>query len=232
MKIINVAKDFRKFALSNTKTKGSTINRYNGAVNGITNYITPYIMEERELHVSQIDVFSRMMMDRVIFLGTGIDSEVANIIQAQLLYLESVDQDKDIQIYINSPGGEVYAGLGIYDTMQFIKPDISTICTGICASMAAILLTAGTKGKRSALPHSRVMIHQPSSGIEHSQESDIEITATQIKLLKNELYEIIVEHSGQPMKKVIKDADRDCWMTAVQAVDYGMIDHVIQKQKN
>jgi ATP-dependent Clp protease protease subunit len=214
--------DFRRFARAKTRASSAAIDK-------MTNYITPYIMEERELHVSQIDVFSRMMMERVIFLGTDIDSDVANIIQAQLLYLESTDQDKDIQIYINSPGGDVYSGLGIYDTMCFIKPKISTICTGICASMAAILLAAGEKGMRSALPHSRVMIHQPSCAAS-GQESDIEITATEIKKIKNELYEILVEHTGHSIKRIIKDADRDYWMTAIQAKEYGLIDTVLEKR--
>jgi ATP-dependent Clp protease protease subunit len=214
--------DFRKFAASKTKARSSAIDNMHG-------YVTPYIMEEREMHVTQMDVFSRMMVERVIFLGTAIDDDVANIIQAQLLYLESTDPEKDIQIYINSPGGGVYAGLGIYDTMQFIKPKISTICTGICASMAAILLAAGSKGMRSALPHSRIMIHQPSGAAE-GMESDIEITATQIKIIKKELYEILAEHSGQTMKKIQTDADRDHWMKAEEAKEYGIIDSILTKR--
>jgi ATP-dependent Clp protease protease subunit len=215
--------DFTKFALSNTKVRPSAIHRMHG-------YVTPYIMEERELHVTQLDVFSRLMLDRVIFLGTDINDDVANVIQAQLLYLESVDKDRNIQIYINSPGGNVYAGLGIYDTMHFINPTISTICTGMCASMAAILLSAGTKGMRSALPHSRVMIHQPSGGAE-GMESDIEIQANQIKIVKNELAEILGEHTGQPLKKILKDIDRDYWMKAIEAKEYGLIDTVLNKRE-
>ena len=222
MNTSKVEMDFRKFARSNTNASSASIDK-------LTGYITPYIMEERELRVAQIDVFSRMMMERVIFLGTAIDSDVSNIIQAQLLYLESNDPDRDIQIYINSPGGGVYAGLGIYDTMQFIQPKIATICTGVCASMAAILLAAGDKGKRSALPHSRVMIHQPSGGAE-GMESDIEIAANEIKLIKGELYEILSHHTGQPIKKIIKDADRDYWMRAVDAKAYGLIDDILQKR--
>jgi ATP-dependent Clp protease protease subunit len=219
----NVNTDFRKFAISKTHATGSNIDVYNS-------YIAPYIMEERELHVTQLDVFSRMMMERVIFLGAPINDDVANVIQAQLLYLESTDPKKDIQIYINSPGGYVYSGLGIYDTMQFIEPDIATICTGISASMAAILLSAGTKGKRSALPHSRILIHQPSGQAE-GQQSDIEIMANEMRLLKTELHEILVKHTGQPLKRIIKDSDRDFWMTAQQAQEYGIIDTVLFKDK-
>jgi ATP-dependent Clp protease, protease subunit len=222
MNEMKIGLDFSKFARCNTKASGASIDRY-------FNYITPYIMEEKELHVTQLDVFSRMMMERVIFLGTNIDFDVANVIQAQLLYLESTDPTKEIQIYINSGGGSVYAGLGIYDTMQFIQPDVATTCTGISASMAAVLLAAGTKGKRSALPHSRIMLHQPSGGIEGTQ-SDIDIMANEIRLLKQELFEIISDHSGQPLKKVIKDADRDCWMKANQAKEYGLIDNVLEKK--
>lgn len=188
--------------------------------------MTPYIIEERQLNVAQMDVFSRLMMDRIIFLGTAIDDTIANIIQAQLLFLESVDSTKDIQIYVNSPGGGVYAGLGIYDTMQFIKPDVATICTGIAASMGAVLLCAGANGKRSALPHSRVMIHQPLGGAQ-GQASDIEITAREILKLKDELYDIISKHSGQPFDKVHHDSDRDYWMKAEEAKAYGMIDEVL-----
>lgn len=188
--------------------------------------ITPYIIEERQLNVAQMDVFSRLMMDRIIFLGTGIDDQVANIIQAQLLFLESVDPKKDIQIYLNSPGGSVYAGLGIYDTMQYISPDVATICTGMAASMGAVLLCAGEKGKRTALKHSRVMIHQPLGGAQ-GQASDIEITAREILKLKKELYEIISLHSGQDYDKVSKDSDRDYWMRAEEAKEYGMIDEVL-----
>lgn len=195
----------------------------------IVSSMTPYIIEERQLNVAQMDVFSRLMMDRIIFLGTGINDQVANIIQAQLLFLESVDSAKDIQIYINSPGGSVYAGYGIYDTMQFIKPDVATICTGMAASMAAVLLCAGAKGKRSGLTHSRVMIHQPLGGSQ-GQASDIEITAREILKIKEELTQIIAEHSGQPFEKVSQDSDRDYWMRAEQAKAYGMIDEVLGRQ--
>lgn len=195
----------------------------------IESSMTPYIIEERSLNVAQMDVFSRLMMDRIIFLGTGIDDHVANIITAQLLFLESVDAKKDIQIYLNSPGGGVYAGLGIYDTMQYIQPDVATICTGMAASMGAVLLCAGAKGKRSALPHSRVMIHQPLGGAQ-GQASDIEITAREIQKLKKELFDIIADHSGQEYDKVHKDSDRDYWMIAEEAKAYGMIDEVLVKK--
>lgn len=191
--------------------------------------LTPYIIEERQLNVAQMDVFSRLMMDRIIFLGTGIDDQVANIIQAQLLFLESVDPKKDIQIYLNSPGGSVYAGLGIYDTMQYISPDVSTLCTGMAASMGAVLLCAGENGKRSALRHSRVMIHQPMGGAQ-GQASDIEITAKEILKLRDELYAIIAEHSGKTPEQVHEDSDRDFWMTAEEALKYGMIDEVLVKK--
>ena len=194
----------------------------------IVSSMTPYIIEERQLNVAQMDVFSRLMMDRIIFMGTGIDDQIANIIQAQLLFLESVDSSKDIQIYINSPGGSVYAGLGIYDTMQFIKPDVATICTGIAASMAAVLLCAGQKGKRSGLTHSRVMIHQPLGGAQ-GQASDIEITAREILKLKDELYHIIANHSGQSFDKVSEDSDRDYWMKSDEAKKYGMIDEILAR---
>jgi len=226
--MMNYQKEFQKFA-----TKHHKINNmyYDKIVNHITSPIamTPYILEERRLNVSQMDVFSRLMMDRVLFLGTAIDDQIANIVQAQLLFLESTDASKDIQIYINSPGGSVYAGLGIYDTMQYIKPDVATICTGIAASMAAVLLCAGTNGKRAALPHSRVMIHQPLGGVQ-GQASDIEITAREILKLKDELYEIIARHSGQTIKKVNQDSDRDYWMIANQAKEYGMIDEVLNRK--
>jgi ATP-dependent Clp protease protease subunit len=188
--------------------------------------LTPYIIEERQLNVAQMDVFSRLMMDRIIFLGTGINDQVANIVQAQLLFLESADAKKDIQIYMNSPGGSVYAGLGIYDTMQVVAPDVATICTGMAASMGAVLLCAGAKGKRSALKHSRVMIHQPMGGAQ-GQASDMEITLQEILKLKKELYEIIASHSGQPFDKVEHDSDRDYWMTSEEAKAYGMIDEVL-----
>ncbi|MCU0379326.1 MAG: ATP-dependent Clp endopeptidase proteolytic subunit ClpP [Bacteroidales bacterium] len=193
-------------------------------------YISPTIIEERQLNIASMDVFSRLMMDRIIFLGLPIDDYVANIIQAQLLYLDSSDPGKDIQIYINTPGGSVHAGLGIYDTMQYISADIATICTGMAASMGAILLTAGTKGKRSALKHSRIMIHQPMGGAE-GQASDIEIVAKEIVKLKKELYEIIAFHTGKPVDKVEKDSDRDYWMTSNEARDYGMIDEVLTRTK-
>ena len=188
--------------------------------------MTPYIIEERQLNVAQMDVFSRLMMDRIMFLGTAINDSVANVIQAQLLFLQSTDAKRDIQMYINSPGGGVYAGLGIYDTMQFISPDVATICTGMAASMGAVLLCAGEKGKRSALPHSRVMIHQPLGGAQ-GQASDIEITAREILKLKDELYQIIAKQSGQSVEKVNQDSDRDYWMKAQEAKDYGMVDEVL-----
>ncbi len=197
----------------------------------ITNdYISPTIIEERQLNIASMDVFSRLMMDRIIFLGVPIYDDAANIIQAQLLFLESTEPEKDIQLYINSPGGSVSAGLGIYDTMQLISSDVATICTGMAASMGAVLLTAGTAGKRSALPHSRIMIHQPLGGVE-GQASDIEITARQIMRTKKELYEILAQHSGAPLKKIEKDADRDYWMTAPEAKAYGLIDEVLSKRK-
>ena len=193
-------------------------------------YISPTILEERQLNVTQMDVFSRLMMDRVIFLGTEINDYTANVIQAQLLYLDSADSERDISIYLNTPGGSVYAGLGIYDTMQFVKSNVSTICTGMAASMGAVLLVAGEHGMRAALPHSRVMIHQPMGGIQ-GQASDIEITAKEILKLKDELYQIIADHSGQQIDKIRKDADRDYWMTANEALTYGMIDRVYTKKE-
>jgi ATP-dependent Clp protease, protease subunit len=215
--------EFRKYAI---KHKGISSTTFDDVVSSMT----PYIIEERQLNVAQMDVFSRLMMDRIIFLGTGIDDTVANIIQAQLLFLESADAKKDIQVYLNSPGGSVYAGLGIYDTMQYIAPDVATICTGMAASMGAVLLCAGTKGKRTALKHSRVMIHQPLGGAQ-GQASDIEITAREIAKLKKELYDIIANHSGQTYEKVWEDSDRDYWMTAQEAKDYGMIDEVLVRTK-
>ena len=195
-----------------------------------TNSLTPYIIEERQLNVASMDVFSRLMMDRIIFLGTPIDDYIANIVQAQLLFLESADPKKDIQIYFNTPGGSVHAGLGIYDTMQYISSDIATICTGMAASMGAVLLTAGSHGKRSALKHSRIMIHQPMGGAQ-GQASDIEITAREIMKLKKELYDIIAHHSGKTYLQVEKDADRDYWMTSTKAKNYGMIDDVLVRNK-
>jgi ATP-dependent Clp protease protease subunit len=194
------------------------------------NYISPTIIEERQLNIASMDVFSRLMMDRIIFLGVPIDDYVANIIMAQLLFLESTDPEKDIQIYFNTPGGSVYAGLGIYDTMQYIKCDVATICTGIAASMGAVLLAAGSKGKRSALKHSRVMIHQPMGGAQ-GQASDIEITAREIQKLKKELYAILADHTGKPFDKVEKDSERDYWMTSKEALDYGMIDEILFREK-
>ncbi len=220
--------DFRKFAVHHLGMNGLALDQYTSQVSD--SYISPTIIEERKLNVAQMDVFSRLMMDRIIFLGTQVDDYTANVIQAQLLYLDSSEPGKDVSIYINSPGGSVYAGLGIYDTMQYIQSDVSTICTGMAASMAAVLLVAGAKDKRFALKHSRVMIHQPMGGIQ-GQASDIEITSREILKLKKELYTIICEHSGQPYDKVYQDSDRDYWMTAQEAVDYGMIDRVLEKSK-
>ena len=220
--------DFRKFAVHHLGMNGLALDQYTSQVSD--SYISPTIIEERKLNVAQMDVFSRLMMDRIIFLGTQVDDYTANVIQAQLLYLDSSEPGKDVSIYINSPGGSVYAGLGIYDTMQYIQSDVSTICTGMAASMAAVLLVAGAKDKRFVLKHSRVMIHQPMGGIQ-GQASDIEITSREILKLKKELYTIISEHSGQPYDKVYQDSDRDYWMTAQEAVDYGMIDRVLEKSK-
>lgn len=217
--------EFYKYATKHRGINGLWLEKYTSS---ITNFISPTIIEERQLNVAQMDVFSRLMMDRIIFLGDQIDDYVANIIQAQLLFLESTDKKSDIMIYLNSPGGSVYAGLGIYDTMQYIAPDVSTICTGMAASMAAVLLCAGTKGKRSALKHSRIMIHQPMGGMQ-GQASDIEITAREIQKLKKELYEIIAAHTGQEYDKVWADSDRDYWMTSEEALSYGMIDEILVK---
>ena len=219
--------DFKKYATRHLGMNSMHLEKY---IDVTSNYISPSILEERQLNVTQMDVFSRLMMDRIIFLGTQIDDYTANVIQAQLLYLDSADSGRDISIYLNSPGGSVYAGLGIYDTMQFISSDVCTICTGMAASMAAVLLVAGEKGKRSALTHSRVMIHQPMGGAQ-GQASDIEITAREIQKLKKELYTIIAEHSGNPYKRIEKDSDRDYWMTAQEALDYGMIDKLLIKEK-
>ncbi|MGB3590116.1 MAG: ATP-dependent Clp protease proteolytic subunit [Nonlabens sp.] len=223
---MDVAKEFEKFAV---KDQGVNANYYDKIMGTMypTN-LTPNIIEERKMNIAAMDVFSRLMMDRIIFMGTGVNDQVANIIQAQLLFLESVDASKDIQIYINSPGGSVYAGLGIYDTMQFIKPDVATICTGMAASMGAVLLCAGQKGKRSALPHSRVMIHQVSGGAQ-GQASDILITAAEVVKLREELYTIIANHSGKTYEEVYNDSDRDYWMKADQALEYGMIDEVLKR---
>jgi ATP-dependent Clp protease protease subunit len=212
--------EFRKYATKHLGINSMVVDHY------IESSLTPYIIEERPMNMTQMDVFSRLMMDRIIFLGTGINDQVANIINAQLLFLESVDAKKDIQIYLNSPGGSVYAGLGIYDTMQYIRPDVATICTGMAASMGAVLLCAGADGKRSALKHSRVMIHQPLGGAQ-GQASDIEITAREIQKLKKELYDIIALHSKQTYDKVWADSDRDYWLTSQEAKEYGMVDEVL-----
>lgn len=219
--------EFNKYATKHRGISSTSLHKYTSAVQ---NYISPTIIEERQLNVAQMDVFSRLMMDRIIFLGVPIDDYVANIIQAQLLFLESVDSSKDIQIYLNTPGGSVYAGLGIYDTMQYISSDIATICTGMAASMGAVLLCSGQEGKRTALQHSRVLIHQPMGGAQ-GQASDIEITAREIIKLKEELYRIIAKHSGQDYDKIYKDSDRDFWMTAQEAKAYGMIDEVLEEGK-
>lgn len=224
--------DFKLFASKHMGINSLALDKYITSVNSDikASYISPTIIEERQLNVAQMDVFSRLMMDRIIFLGTEVNDYTANVIQAQLLYLDSADPGKDVSIYINSPGGSVYAGLGIYDTMQYISSDVATICTGIAASMAAVLLVAGTKDKRFALRHSRVMIHQPMGGAQ-GQASDIEITAREIQKLKQELYHIISDHSGQPFEKVERDSDRDYWMTAEEAKNYGMIDDVLIRAK-
>lgn len=219
--------DFRNYAVKHHGIGSLHLDRYTSMVN---DYLTPYIIEERPMNITQLDVFSRLMKDRIIFLGVPIDDDVANIIQAQLLFLESQDSERDIQIYLNTPGGYVHAGLGIYDTMQYIGPDVSTICTGMAASMGAVLLCAGAAGKRFALPHSRVMIHQPLGGAQ-GQASDIEIEAKEIQKLKKELYDIIAKHSGKDFDQVWKDCDRNYWMIASEAKEYGMIDEVLGKNK-
>ncbi|MDR1632860.1 MAG: ATP-dependent Clp endopeptidase proteolytic subunit ClpP [Dysgonamonadaceae bacterium] len=219
--------DFRKYAIKHLGMSSNALDKYASITD---NYISPTIIEERQLNVAQMDVFSRLMMDRIIFLGTQVDDYTANVIQAQLLYLDSADPGKDIFIYINSPGGSVSSGYGIYDTMQYISSDVNTICTGMAASMAAVLLVAGTKGKRTALKHSRVMIHQPLGGAQ-GQASDIEIMAREILKIKQEIYTIIADHSGQPYEKVVADGDRDFWMTAEEAKTYGMIDQVLTKKQ-
>ena len=215
--------EFLRYAVKHRGISSNTLHAY-------TRALTPYIIEERQLNVAQMDVFSRLMMDRIIFLGTGINDQVANIIQAQLLFLESVDAKKDIQIYLNSPGGGVYAGLGIYDTMQYINPDVATICTGMAASFGAVLLCAGAKGKRTALKHSRVMIHQPLSGTQ-GQASDMEIAINEVRKVKKELYDIISHHTGQPYERIEHDSDRDHWFTSAEAKEYGLIDEVLIKSK-
>ncbi len=227
--------EFKKYAVKHLGISSLTVDSYTDHVNNSMTHInpsnlTPYIMEERQLNMLQMDVFSRLMMDRIIFLGEAINDYVANVVQAQLLFLESSDRNKDIQMYLNTPGGSVYAGLGIYDTMQIINPDVATICTGMAASMGAILMCAGTAGKRTALPHSRVMIHQPLGGTQ-GQATDLEIYVKETNKLKNELYQILADHSGQSIKKIEKDADRDFWMTAEEAKDYGMVDEVLSRRK-
>jgi ATP-dependent Clp protease, protease subunit len=224
--------DFRNYATKHLGMNGLALDKYTSITNDV-NYISPSILEERQLNVTQMDVFSRLMMDRIIFLGTQVDDYTANVIQAQLLYLDSSDPGKDISIYLNTPGGSVYAGLGIYDTMQFISSDVATICTGMAASMGAVLMVAGAEGKRSALKHSRIMIHQPMGGAQ-GQASDIEITAREIQKLKKELYTIIADHSHNTFERIEKDSDRDYWMTAEEALEYGMIDKILfnEKKKN
>jgi ATP-dependent Clp protease protease subunit len=228
--------DYYKYATKHLGMNGNALDQYASIISKSqmamrADYINPTIIEERPLNVAQMDVFSRLMMDRIIFLGTEINDYSANVVQAQLLYLDSADPGKDISIYINSPGGVVYAGLGIYDTMQYIKSDVSTICTGMAASMASVLLVAGKEGKRFALPHSRVMIHQPMGGAQ-GQASDMEITVNEIKKLKSELYTIISNHSHQPFEKIEADSDRDYWMTAAEAKEYGMIDNVLLRNES
>jgi ATP-dependent Clp protease protease subunit len=220
---MDLKKEFDKYAVKHRGISSNTLHAYDKYV--VTN-LTPNIIEERPMNVAVMDVYSRLMMDRIIFLGYPINDEVANIITAQLLFMESTDRTRDIQMYINSPGGSVYSGLGVYDTMQYITPDVSTICIGVAASMAQVLLCAGTKGKRTALKHSRVMMHQPSGAI-GGQASDIEITVNEIKKLKKELYEIIAHHTGKTLKQVEKDCDRDFWLTATEAKEYGLVDEVL-----
>lgn len=224
-----MASEFEKYAKGHLGISSLTLDRYASTFVPKA-YINPTIIEERQLNIATMDVFSRLMMDRIIFLGDAVDNNAANIIQAQLLFLESTDPSADIQLYINSPGGLVYAGLGIYDTMQMVAPDVATICTGMAASMAAVLLTAGAKGKRTALPHSRILIHQPMGGAE-GQASDVEIAAREIRKIKSELYDIISKHSGQSVAQIEKDADRDYWMGADEAVKYGMIDSILVRTK-
>ena len=219
--------EFQKFAIQGCGVSSMTLHRYQSAVDA---YINPQIIEERKLNVASMDVFSRLMMDRIIFLGVPIDDDVANIIQAQLLFLASTDSQADISLYLNTPGGQVSSGLGIYDTMQLVEPDVATICTGMAASMGSVLLCAGAPGKRSALPHSRVLIHQPLGGAQ-GQASDILIAAKAIEKLRTELFGIIAEHSGQPLEKVMADGDRDFWMTAQEAKDYGMVDEILVRKK-
>ncbi len=228
--------EFKKYAVKHHGISSLTVDSYTDHINNsqatmVPQNLTPYIMEERQLNMLQMDVFSRLMMDRIIFLGEPINDYVANVVQAQLLFLESSDRNKDIQMYLNTPGGSVYAGLGIYDTMQIINPDVATICTGMAASMGAILMCAGTQGKRTALPHSRVMIHQPLGGTQ-GQATDLEIYVKETNKLKKELYQILADHSGQDIKKIEKDGDRDFWMTADEAKEYGMVDEVLHRKKD
>ncbi len=220
---MDLGKEFFKYAKGHRGMGSLGLESY------INNSLTPYILEERQLNMAQIDVFSRLMADRIIFLGTPVDDYIANVITAQLLFLESADSKKDILLYINSPGGSVYAGLGIYDTMQYVRPDVQTICTGLAASMGAVLLTAGQKGKRASLPHSRIMIHQPMGGAQ-GQASEIEIMFREMQKTKEELYNILSQHSGQPYEKIEKDSDRDCWMRAIEAKEYGLIDEVLERK--
>jgi ATP-dependent Clp protease protease subunit len=220
---MNLGKEFEKFAV---KGRGIGSHTLHGYANHVVTNLTPNIIEERPMNVAVMDVYSRLMMDRIIFLGYPITDEVANIITAQLLFLDSTDRSRDIQMYINSPGGSVYAGMGVYDTMQYVTPDVSTICIGVAASMAAVLMSAGTHGKRTALKHSRIMMHQPSAGA-GGQASDIEITVAQVKKLKHELYEVVSQHSGQPVERIAADFDRDFWMTALEAKEYGLVDEVL-----
>ena len=218
---MNLGKEFEQYAVKHRGISSATLHNYQQVTN-----LTPYIIEERQLNISQLDVFSRLMMDRIIFLGEGINDYVANIVTAQLLFLESTDRTRDIQMYINCPGGSVYAGLGMYDTLQYITPDVATICIGMAASMGAVLMCAGTKGKRTALKHARIMMHQPSGAI-GGQASDIEITVNEIRKLKRELYEIIAHHTGKPIKQVEKDCDRDYWLTSHESKEYGLVDEVL-----
>lgn len=228
---MNIGNEFEKYAV---KHRGISSNTLDGYIKHNVTNLTPNIIEERPMNVAVMDVYSRLMMDRIIFLGYPVNDEVANIIIAQLLFLESTDRTRDVQLYINSPGGGVYAGLGLYDTMQFVTPDIATICTGIAASMSAVLMAAGAHGKRSALQHSRIMMHQPSAGAA-GQASDVAITVNEVRKLKTELYEILSTHTGQTMEKVAKDSNRDFWMTAAEAKEYGLVDEVLitntRKQK-
>jgi ATP-dependent Clp protease protease subunit len=220
---MNLGKEFEKYAV---KHKGINSNTLHGYINHNVTNLTPNIIEERPMNIAVMDVYSRLMMDRIIFLGYPVTDEVANIITAQLLFLESTDRTRDIQLYINSPGGGVYAGLGLYDTMQFVSPDIATICTGVAASMSAVLMSAGAAGKRTALKHARIMLHQPSAGA-MGQASDVEITVNEVRKVKQELYEVLATHTGQTVDRVAKDCDRDYWMTAAEAKDYGLVDEVL-----